>query len=80
MISRLLLGAPGKENPRRLRGQLIMSAVWIVISAVEMVITSKTPQLRVLSIFWAFCLVFWAALGSFALRLALERRKGGGVR
>ena len=74
MIQRYYFGDGGEVGARRFRWGVILTLVWIVISAFELVITARSPRTHLLSWFWAACLVFWGTMGAFGVRLYLERK------
>jgi hypothetical protein len=78
MMRRLLLGPPGKEDFGRLGLRLILAVVWIILSAVEGILTSRDPQTKILSSFWAVMLIIAVFWGSWAFRILWEERRRQG--
>ena len=75
MITRYYFGEGGALATRRFWWRVALTAVWIVVSAFELVVTAKSPRTYILAPFWGVCLVFWVVMGSFGIRLYLERRR-----
>ncbi|MBV8074556.1 MAG: hypothetical protein JO140_03925 [Candidatus Eremiobacteraeota bacterium] len=75
MIQRYYFGDGGELGVRRFRWRLVLTAVWIVVSAFELVVTARSSRTHILSYFWAACLIFWVTMGSFGIRYLLERRR-----
>jgi hypothetical protein len=53
---------------------MVLTFIWIVVSAFELVVTANSSRMHLLSYFWAAVLIFWVAMGAFGIRLYLETR------
>ena len=74
MISRYYLGPSGVFRSR-FWWRMVLTLLWIAVSAFELVVTASSPRMHLLSYFWAAVLVFWVTMGALGIRLYLGLKR-----